>query len=54
MKLFLSHSTKDKEFFEKLAAELRANGIDPWLCEVDIEHGDNFVAEIEELGCKEG
>src|ERR1022692_304900 len=47
MKLFLSHSTKDKEFVEKLAAELRANDIDPWLCEVDIEYGDNFVAEIE-------
>jgi hypothetical protein len=48
MKLFLSHSTKDKEFVEKLAAELRVNGIEPWLCEVDIELGDNFVAQIEE------
>jgi tetratricopeptide (TPR) repeat protein len=48
MKLFLSHSTKDKEFVGKLAAELRANGIDPWLCEVDIEPGHNFVAKIEE------
>jgi len=47
MKLFLSHSTTDKEFVETLAAELRANGIDPWLCEVDVGHGDNFVAEIE-------
>lgn len=48
MKLFLSHSTKDKDFVEKLAAELRANDVEPWLCEVGIEHGDNFVAEIEE------
>lgn len=48
MKLFLSHSTKDRGFVEKLAAELRANGVEPWLCEVDIEHGDNFVAKIEE------
>jgi hypothetical protein len=47
VKLFLSHSTKDKGFVEELAAELRANNIDPWLCEVDIEHGDNFVAKIE-------
>ena len=47
MKLFLSHSTKDKDFVEKLAAAL-PKGIDPWLCEVDIEPGDNFVAEIEE------
>jgi len=48
MTLFLSHSTKDKAFVEKLAAELRANGVEPWHCEVDIEHGDNFVAKIEE------
>ena len=32
MKLFLSHSTKDKAFVEKLAAKLRTNGIDQWLC----------------------
>jgi tetratricopeptide (TPR) repeat protein len=48
MNLFLSHSTKDKDFIEKLAAALRADGIDPWWCEVDIEHGDDFVAKIEE------
>jgi hypothetical protein len=30
-----------------LAAELRANAIDRWLCEVDIERGDNFVAKID-------
>ena len=48
MKLFLSHSTKDKDFVEKLATELRAQSIDPWWCEVDIEHGDDFVAKIEE------
>jgi hypothetical protein len=37
MKLFPSHSTKDKEL-------LRANSIDPWLCEKDIEY---WVAKIE-------
>ena len=47
MKVFLSHSTKDKQFVETLAAELKAEKIEPWLCEVDIEFGDNFVAEIE-------
>jgi tetratricopeptide (TPR) repeat protein len=52
MNLFLSHSTKDKDFIEKLAAALRATGIDPWWCEVDIEHGDDFVAKIDE-GLKE-
>ena len=47
MQLFLSHSTKDKAFVLELAAELRATGIEPWLCEVDIEYGDNFVTDIE-------
>jgi TIR domain len=46
MKVFLSHSTKDKQFVETLAAELEAEKIEPWLCEVDIEFGDNFVAKM--------
>jgi len=33
---FLSHSTKDGEFVKKLAEELKHQGIDPWLCEMDI------------------
>ena len=48
MKVFLSHSTKDKQFVQTLATELEAEKIDPWLCEVDVEVGDNFVAKIEE------
>jgi tetratricopeptide (TPR) repeat protein len=48
MKVFLSHSTKDKQFVESLAAELKAEKIEPWLCEVDVEVGDNFVAKIED------
>src|ERR1700733_10615017 len=48
MKIFLSHSTKDKVFVQELANELKASGIEPWLCEVDIEYGDNFAAKIEE------
>jgi hypothetical protein len=51
MKVFLSHSTKDKQFVQTLAAELEAEKIEPWLCEVDIELGDNFVARIEEGLC---
>ncbi len=47
MKLFLSHSTKDADFVGRLAHALRANSVEPWLCEVDVQHGDNFVAEIE-------
>jgi len=41
MKVFLSHSTKDKGFVEKLAAAMNASGFTPWLCEVDIEKGAN-------------
>jgi hypothetical protein len=48
MKVFLSHSTKDKQFVRSLADELQREQIEPWLCEVDIELGANFVAKIEE------
>jgi tetratricopeptide (TPR) repeat protein len=46
MRIFLSHSTKDGDFVKKLAIALEANGFTPWLCEVDIEKGANFVARI--------
>ncbi len=48
MKVFLSHSTKDADFVEKLATALDANGFTPWRCEVDIDKGENFVAKINE------
>lgn len=48
MKVFLSHSTKDLAFVEKVAAQMATEGFEPWRCEVDIEPGDNFVAKIEE------
>ena len=48
MKVFLSHSTRDKEFVQRLADALTGAGFTPWLCEVDIDWGDNFIAKIEE------
>src|SRR5271166_5441577 len=48
MKVFLSHSTKDKQFVQMLAEQLEAEKIEPCVCEVDIELGNNFVAKIEE------
>src|SRR5271157_4896434 len=48
MTVFLSHSTKDADFVEKLAIALEASGFTPWLCEVDIEKGANFVSKINE------
>src|SRR5208283_4987068 len=47
MKVFLSHSTKDNEFVQRLADALIGADITPWMCEVDIEKNENFVAEIE-------
>lgn len=47
MKVFLSHSTKDRDFVEKLADELRGRNFQPWLCEIDVLFGDDFVGEIE-------
>ena len=48
MKVFLSHSTKDKEFVQRLAAALEDADFKPWLCEVDIDRGQNFVTKINE------
>jgi hypothetical protein len=31
MKVFLSHSTRNKQFVQSLAAELKAEEIQPWL-----------------------
>jgi hypothetical protein len=44
MKVFPSHSTKDKQFVQELEAE----NIQSWISEVDVEFGGNFVAKIEE------
>ena len=46
MKVFLSHSTRARDFVEKLAAAMRTAGFSPWLGEADIQSGANFVAEI--------
>ncbi len=46
--VFLSHSTKDGDFVEKLALALDASGFTPWRCEVDIDKGANFVSKINE------
>jgi len=48
MQVFLSHSTKDKDFVQRLADALTGADFTPWLCEVDIEKNENFVAKIED------
>jgi hypothetical protein len=36
MKVFLSHSTKDQQFVEALAAGLKAEKIEPWMRAADL------------------
>src|SRR5271157_911098 len=47
MTVFLSHSTKDADFVEKLAIALEASGFTPWLCETSIEPAANWVEVID-------
>ena len=46
MRVFISHSSKDKPAVEQLAVALRAKGIDPWLDKWEIGLGDDIVAKI--------
>lgn len=45
--IFLSHSHRDDEFTNKLAADLRAAGVDVWLDQSDVNSGD-FMERINE------
>ena len=46
MRVFISHSSKDKPAVEALATELRARGIDAWLDKWEIASGSDIVASI--------
>jgi len=46
--VFLSHSSRDKEFVRRLAADLTANGVTVWIDEQDILPGQSFVERISE------
>jgi hypothetical protein len=46
-KVFLSHSSKDKEHIRKLAVALRSKRVDVWLDEEQIKIGDDFVKALE-------
>jgi hypothetical protein len=45
--VFLSHSTKDREFAVRLATDLANTGIRVWLDEWDIQPGESFAEAIE-------
>jgi hypothetical protein len=49
MKAFISHSSKDKPFVERLATDLRTReGIDAWLDKWEIMPGDRIPQKLEE------
>ncbi|RPJ76808.1 MAG: toll/interleukin-1 receptor domain-containing protein [Alphaproteobacteria bacterium] len=49
-RVFLSHSKRNVEFIEKLAADLQKCQIDPWLDSVEIRHGKSWQDSIFEHG----
>jgi hypothetical protein len=51
-KVFISHSSRDKEFVRRLIADLRASSVDLWLDEVELKVGDSLRESIER-GIKE-
>src|SRR4051794_20362303 len=46
-KIFMSYSSRDKEFVRKLSADLHQMGYEPWLDEWVIKVGDCIVTEVE-------
>ncbi len=46
MRVFISHSSKDKAAVERLALGLRERGIEPWLDKWEIGPGDDIAAGI--------
>lgn len=47
-RVFVSHSTQDRAFVEKLATDLRTNGVDAWYSGWEIRPGDSLRSKIEE------
>lgn len=47
MKVFISHSSKDKPFARRLAIDLEENGIQVWFDEWELEVGDSLIDELE-------
>ena len=47
-KVFLSHSSADKQFVRKLAEDLKERGLEVWFDEWEIKVGDSIVEKIQE------
>ena len=48
IKVFLNHSSNDKDFVRKLAASLVDYGIDSWIDEAEIRYGESLITCISE------
>lgn len=48
MKIFISHSSKDKRFVRKLKNDLEENYISTWVDEDELEAGDSLLDKLEE------
>jgi hypothetical protein len=46
---FISHSSKDKEFAERLYADLQSNGVRCWFAPVDMKIGDKIRSQIDSV-----
>jgi TIR domain len=47
MKVFISHSSKDKKFVRTLKDDLNENGIETWVDEDELSYGDKLVEKLE-------
>lgn len=50
MRIFLSHSSRDKHFVRRLADELKRAGIEIWFDEVDLRIGDSLARIKHDIG----
>lgn len=50
--VFLSHTSIDKPFVEKIASDLKRLGIEPWVDKYEIKVGESIFWRVEE-GLKE-
>lgn len=48
VKVFISHSSKDKRFVRKLKNDLEENGISTWIDEDEIDAGDSLLDKLED------
>jgi predicted nucleotide-binding protein len=44
--VFISYSSKDRDFAERLAADLRASGVGVWFDQWEIKVGDSITKKI--------